>query len=96
MQSKYRHDFQMWRSGSCYIDGVDDYWRVGGNKENIELLDIKDNYLVFGNEKTKVTESDGRTWHTKEPAVLYFFKDKWFKLLTYQLKPLYYPQACYW
>ncbi len=45
------------------------------------LLDIKDNYLVFGNEKTKVTESDGRTWHTKEPAVLYFFKDKWFNII---------------
>ena len=37
------------------------------------LLEIHDNYLVFGNEKTKVTESDGRTWRTKEPAVLYFF-----------------------
>ena len=45
------------------------------------LLDIKDDYLVFGNEKTKVTESDGRTWHTKEPAVLYFFKNQWFNVI---------------
>ena len=35
------------------------------------LLEIHDDYLIFGNSKTKVTESDGRTWYTKEPAVLY-------------------------
>ena len=45
------------------------------------LLEIHDDYLIFGNERTKVTESDGRTWHTKEPAVLYFFKDKWFNII---------------
>ena len=45
------------------------------------LLDITDDYLIFGNEKTKVTESDGRTWHTKEPAVLYFFKNQWFNVI---------------
>ena len=45
------------------------------------LLDIKEEYLVFGNEKTKVTESDGRTWKTKEPAVLYFFHNKWFNII---------------
>jgi protein associated with RNAse G/E len=37
------------------------------------LLEIHDDYLIFGNEKTKVTESDGRSWRTKEPAILYFF-----------------------
>ena len=30
------------------------------------LLEINDQYLVFGNEKTKVIEADGRTWRTKE------------------------------
>ena len=49
------------------------------------LLEIHRDYLIFGNEKTKVTESDGRTWHTKEPAVLYFFKDKWYNIIG-QLK----------
>ena len=49
------------------------------------LLEIHKDYLIFGNEKTKVTESDGRTWHTKEPAVLYFFKDKWYNIIG-QLK----------
>lgn len=45
------------------------------------LLEIQEDYLIFGNEKTKVTESDGRTWHTKEPAVLYFFKNNWFNII---------------
>lgn len=45
------------------------------------LLEIHDEYLIFGNEKTKVTESDGRKWKTKEPAVLYFFYNNWFNII---------------
>ena len=45
------------------------------------LLEIREDYLIFGNEKTKVTESDGRTWRTKEPAVLFFFKNNWFNII---------------
>ena len=45
------------------------------------LLENHDDYLIFGNEKTKVTESDGRIWRTKEPAVLYFFKKDWFNII---------------
>ena len=49
------------------------------------LLDIQDDYLVFGNNKTLVTESEGTTWKTKEPAIMYFFKNEWFNIIT-QLK----------
>ncbi len=49
------------------------------------VLDIHDNYIVFGNNKTKVIESEGNVWRTKEPAVMYFFKDKWFNIIA-QLK----------
>ena len=45
------------------------------------LLEIHDDYLIFGNERTKVTESDGRTWRTKEPAVLYFFYKEWYNII---------------
>jgi protein associated with RNAse G/E len=38
------------------------------------LLDVQDEYLVFGNNKTKVLESDGRSWKTKEPAIMFFYK----------------------
>ena len=55
------------------------------------LLEIHDDYLIFGNEKTKVTESDGRTWKTKEPAVLYFFKDNWYNIIgQYKKDGIYY------
>lgn len=46
------------------------------------LLDIKDDYLVFGNDHTLVTKSKGGAWRTKEPAVIYFFKDKWYNIIA--------------
>ena len=49
------------------------------------LLEISDDYLVFGNERTKVIESDGRTWKTREPAILFFYKDCWYNVIG-QLK----------
>lgn len=49
------------------------------------LLDIKDDYMVFANNKTMVTEAEGTMWQTKEPAIMYFFKDKWFNIIV-QLK----------
>ena len=55
------------------------------------LLEIHDDYLIFGNNKTKVTESDGRTWKTKEPAVLYFFYKKWYNIIgQYKKNGIYY------
>lgn len=49
------------------------------------VLDIKKDYIVFGNDHTLVIEADGRTWRTKEPAILYFFRNKWFNTIA-QLK----------
>lgn len=46
---------------------------------------VKKDYIVFGNEKTLVTEAGGNTWRTKEPAIMYFFKDKWYNIIV-QLK----------
>ena len=49
------------------------------------VLDVQKDYIVCGNNKTLVTESDGTMWKTKEPAVMYFFKDKWYNIIV-QLK----------
>ena len=38
-------------------------------------------YAIFGNYKTVVTESDGRKWRTKEPAIMYFSKNNWFNII---------------
>ncbi len=50
------------------------------------VLDIQKNYMVFGNNKTKVTEADGITWRTKEPAIMYFFKDRWYNIIAQMKK----------
>lgn len=49
------------------------------------LLDDCGEYLVFGNNKTRVLESDGRSWRTKEPAIMFFYKSKWYNVIS-QLK----------
>lgn len=49
------------------------------------LLEENKDYMIFGNNKTLVIESEGNTWKTKEPAIMYFFKDKWFNIIA-QLK----------
>ena len=55
------------------------------------LLEINKEYLIFGNEKTKVTESDGRVWKTREPAVLYFFRNHWYNIIgQYKKDGIYY------
>ena len=49
------------------------------------FLDEKEDYLIFGNMKTMVTEAEGNTWRTKEPAIMYFFKNEWYNIIC-QLK----------
>ena len=46
------------------------------------LLEENDQYTIFGNDRTLVQESDGRTWKTKEPAVIYFYKNRWFNIIS--------------
>ena len=55
------------------------------------LLEIHDDYLIFGNNRTKVIEADGRSWRTKEPAVMYFYKNNWFNVIgQYKKDGIYY------
>jgi protein associated with RNAse G/E len=39
------------------------------------------NLVIGGNDKTIVTESDGRTWITREPAICYFHGKHWFNII---------------
>ena len=49
------------------------------------VLDITDDYLVCANNKAKVTENDGRSYYTNEPAILFFYKKNWYNIIA-QLK----------
>lgn len=54
-------------------------------EEAIFLEETRD-YMIFANYKTLVIEKDGRTWRTKEPAIMYFSKKDWFNIIG-QIKP---------
>lgn len=55
------------------------------------LLEVHDDYLIFGNKRTRVTETDGRVWRTKEPAVLYFYYKDWYNIIgQYKKNGVYY------
>ena len=53
--------------------------------EDALVLEVTDDYIVCGNYKTKITEDDGRSYRTKEPAILFFYKKRWFNVIG-QLK----------
>lgn len=53
--------------------------------EKATILDIKDDYIVLGNENVLVTKKDGRTWRTREPAIMFFYNNRWFNVIA-QLK----------
>lgn len=46
------------------------------------VLDVKKDYIVFGNNRTTVTEAQGTFWKTREPAVMYYFKNEWFNIIS--------------
>ena len=50
------------------------------------VINQTEDCLVLGNYKTRVIESDGRNWMTKEPAICYFFKKQWFNVIG-MIKP---------
>ena len=43
---------------------------------------LKDDYIVLGNDNVLVTKKDGRVWRTKEPAIIFFYFNRWFNLQT--------------
>ena len=48
--------------------------------KGLVLQETDDHYIVINN-RTLVTESDGRMWHTREPAIWYMPKHKWYNVI---------------
>lgn len=59
--------------------------KINSISDKITVLDIQNEYIVCGDFKTTITESDGTSHKTKEPAIMFFYKDRWFNILA-QLK----------
>lgn len=49
------------------------------------FIEENEDYMIFGNYKTLVVESENKVWKTKEPAIMYFSKHNWFNIIG-QLK----------
>ena len=49
------------------------------------LLEETEDYYVFGNKNTKVSKIFGKSWYTKETAILFYFKNNWYNIVA-QLK----------
>lgn len=45
------------------------------------VLEANDQVVILANNKTSVTEFDGRTWVTKETALVYFHAECWFNIV---------------
>jgi protein associated with RNAse G/E len=56
--------------------------QVYRNWDETLVLEVNDDYIVCANNKAKVTEIDGRSWMTKEPAILFYYKKKWFNIIA--------------
>ncbi|WP_409291584.1 DUF402 domain-containing protein [Peribacillus sp. SCS-37] len=49
--------------------------------EETTVLKGTQSLVIAANDRTMVTESDGRTWITREPAICYFHSSLWFNIL---------------
>ncbi|WP_138420764.1 nucleoside tri-diphosphate phosphatase [Aquibacillus sediminis] len=49
--------------------------------QNSLILKGNSNVVIVANDKTLVSESDGRTWITREPAICYFHSKYWFNII---------------
>lgn len=49
--------------------------------EETTILKGTQNLVIGGNDRTVVTEADGRTWITREPAICYFDSQHWFNVI---------------
>jgi protein associated with RNAse G/E len=49
--------------------------------ESAVVLQGTQDEMIAANDKTIVTEADGRTWMTREPAICYFHSNYWFNII---------------
>ncbi len=50
------------------------------------VVKTEQNILIGVNDRTLITESDGRKWLSREPAIVYFHKKLWFNVIV-MLRP---------
>lgn len=46
------------------------------------VLQANPHRQILVTDKAWVTDEDGKVWHTREPALCYFYDDKWFNVIA--------------
>ena len=46
------------------------------------VIDVQEDFYVIVTDHTWVVESDGRRWLTKEPAICFFYKYRWYNVIS--------------
>ncbi len=46
------------------------------------VLESDEDHFVIVTNKTWVVDDDGHHWYTREPALCYFYRDKWFNVIA--------------
>lgn len=46
------------------------------------ILEESDDHIIIVNNRVDVIDGDGRKWRTREPAVCFFYKKKWFNIIS--------------
>lgn len=47
----------------------------------VRILSASDEVIICGNNKTRVIESTGRYWMTREPSICFFYREFWFNVI---------------
>ncbi|MFV0424005.1 MAG: DUF402 domain-containing protein [Bacilli bacterium] len=50
--------------------------------DSARVIEVDEEKIVVCTEKTRVEEATKRVWYTKEPAILYFFYQKWYNVIA--------------
>ena len=65
--------------------------QVYRNWDETIVIEVNETFIVCANNKVKVTEIDGRKWTTKEPAIIFYYKDKWYNIISqFKKRGIYY------
>ena len=46
------------------------------------VIDVQDHFVVAVTDHSWVVESDGRRWLTKEPAICFYYDNKWYNIIS--------------
>ena len=56
--------------------------KINSISDEAIVLDETPEYLICGNYRAKLTDNDGHSHRTKEPAIIFFYKNNWFNVIA--------------